>query len=159
MFTVNEKLDKKNSIIDYKIKTNEDYIKLCSIAKSFNLNQQKYKNIYENTIKNLKDEELKFANKEEKYSILKDNIFNIHKLNESCMNIYISFYNYIKQYISQKHIDIFIDKVNHEDKLIKQQQEEVINLQIEEEKNKLITDANYKLSSVIFNGGCYFYSD
>ena len=75
------------------------------------------------------------------------------------MNIYTSFYNYIKQYISQKHIDIFIDKVNHEDKLIKQQQEEIINSQIEEEKNNLINEANSKLTSVIINGGCYFYSD
>ena len=148
-------VDKKYAIINYKEKVEIEYKKLTLLANTWNLNKKKYEDIYKKTISDIEIEENNFKNKLDKYSILTDN-FNILKYNETCMNIFNKFYNYIKHFTNQKYIDIFVDKVNSEDQLIKQQI-----LQEQETKKAIIAkevlDAKAStLGGIIKNGGCVF---
>jgi hypothetical protein len=148
-------VDKKYAIINYKEKVEIEYKKLTLLANTWNLNKKKYEDIYKKTISDIEIEENNFKNKLDKYSILTDN-FNILKYNETCMNIFNKFYNYIKHFTNQKYIDIFVDKVEAEDQLIKQQilqeQETIQEQQIIQDKK---TKAN-NLSDIIKSGGCVF---
>jgi hypothetical protein len=148
--------DKKHSVVDYKEKVELEYKKLTLVANSWNLNKKKYENIYKKTVSDLEIEENNFKNKLDKYSIFADNNYSILKYNETCMHIYNKFYNYIKHFTEQKYIDIFVDKVNAEDRLIKQQ---ILHEQERQEAaikhQELIGQANI-LGGLIMNGGCIF---